>query len=512
MDILDYNEDSIFSNSLMEIPNLKEGLDLTLFPVKYYQIEANDNYKSQKIPICYDFIKFIGIGESKDPYLLLSAGDNHYPVKCKSQIINKYLRYSNYCDEFCTQDFIYFSSDLTKCKCNFFIKNEETKSEEENTEIVTRSIERYEVFANTYNTFNKLRVYHEKYNVHFRYFFFVLQSVLVSQIVYAFYINKKSDVSTKFILLFFSSLTLIFYFMQKNADFHWPSFLESIADVYPLASLIFLLINQERKEEVAYHAFLIIIHTIDCILKETRVSVFEIFLRVSCLVFTINLKYQSSNTAFKNLVLMKFLLELVSRILEFSVEESILTDFTIPAFIIFGRPREFSFLNNDLIFQLNYLKILPLFEHAKENWFIDVLSFNEAKNVVLMLGVFRYASVVMIVYWLCSPSKWWKFSDLLLGFKIGEIILMMFMVPFEIMHSFIQETQSIPKKVSIAIFTLSSMLSEIFLTFSFFKWFCVHLVAGVVLSYIVDQEDNDKLSADMYESDELDESDKEDND
>jgi hypothetical protein len=113
----------------------------------------------------------------------------HSILHCKGQDLSKFIRYASYCDEFCNEDFTYFSAELIKCKCDFFSyveklknkekllkinnfndntnkgnkdkanknSNEKDEEEEENgnkkkQECIHRNkIDRYEIFANSYD-------------------------------------------------------------------------------------------------------------------------------------------------------------------------------------------------------------------------------------------------------------------------------------------------------------------------------------------------------------------------
>ena len=119
-EILYNNEDSILNDAIHEITDIRNGIEMTLFPVKFYKALPLNNYSNQKDLLCYDSVKVLGIDKNNNDYLILSALNKNKIVYCNGYDVsmqynmNNFIRYSSYCDEFCAEDFIYFSIKLKK--------------------------------------------------------------------------------------------------------------------------------------------------------------------------------------------------------------------------------------------------------------------------------------------------------------------------------------------------------------------------------------------------------------
>jgi hypothetical protein len=190
--LLDNNEDSIFLEGIHEISDLRNGLEMSLFPVKFNKALPDTNYLEGKDLLCYDSIKMLGIDKYSNDYFIVSAMDKHKILLCdsldltKKNNMNNFIRYSSYCDEFCAEDFIYFSNDLIKCKCDFFSYVEDLKkntnfiNKNNDTEgcLYARRQDRYEIFANPSEIAEKLLKHEEQNKPYFRYYLHLMIRIM----------------------------------------------------------------------------------------------------------------------------------------------------------------------------------------------------------------------------------------------------------------------------------------------------------------------------------------------
>ena len=79
------------------------------------------------------------------------------------------------------------------------------------------------------------------------------------------------------------------------------------------------------------------------------------------------------------------------------VDKDLLTDLAVPCHILFGRPREFFFFNDHLLFQINYVKIKQNFNNLYGNWFLEAINFHKVKNMLIFLKALRYLFVLYIL-------------------------------------------------------------------------------------------------------------------
>jgi len=204
--LLENNEDSIFLEGIHEISDLRNGLEMSLFPVKFYKALSESNYSEDKELLCYDSIKMLGIDKNNNDYFIVSAMDKHKILYCdsidltKKNNMNNFIRYSSYCDEFCAEDFIYFSNDLIKCKCDFFSYIEDLKKntnfiiKNNDTEgcLYARRQDRYEIFANPSEIAEKLLKHEDQNKPHYRYYLHLMIILFTFQSLYAFYFTTKN--------------------------------------------------------------------------------------------------------------------------------------------------------------------------------------------------------------------------------------------------------------------------------------------------------------------------------
>ena len=147
---------------------------MSLFPVKFYKSIQESNYSYSKLLLCYDSIKTLGIDSNSDNFYIISAMDHHRILHCNSvyykkeqKTMNNFIKYTSYCEEFCSEDYVYFSNDLIKCKCEFYIFGnsnslnskgryvyENSGSEKEC--FYRRKFEAYEKFSHPYEMSEKL--------------------------------------------------------------------------------------------------------------------------------------------------------------------------------------------------------------------------------------------------------------------------------------------------------------------------------------------------------------------
>jgi hypothetical protein len=449
--ILENNEDSILLEGIHEITDLRKGLEMSLFPVKFFKSLPESNYSYQKDLLCFDSIKVLGIDKNNNDYYILSALDKHRIIFCDGYDINKkynlnnFIRYSSYCDEFCAEDFIYFSNDLSKCKCNFFTdvddlkknKNYITSGANSNeTEVLSgcfysRKLDRYEIFANPYELTEKLNKYEEQHKSHYRYYFNLFTIFFTFQILYVFYFTEKNNVFMKFTIIFYVIIVGSVYVSYRIKKTNFLTFeviiklCEIISDIYPILLLIFVSCNYSNSNsnlnsnyahdinftkqiyipnpdyDVLKLAFIILTNSFDQILKEIKVNelelVFRLFLIISSFIFKMTGSGAGVLEFFAVQVRIKNIFELICRFSLYLVEWNILTDFSVPLFIILGRSRD-SYINSDhVLFQANYLKLKPNFDKLYENWFMEALNFHKFKNMILFLKFVRYYFVIHLL-------------------------------------------------------------------------------------------------------------------
>jgi hypothetical protein len=191
-------------------------------------------------------------------------------------------------------------------------------------------------------------------------------------------------------------------------------------------------------------------------------------------------------------VVLKNIFEFISRLSLYFVENNILTDFTVPMFIILGRPGEFFMMNDHFLFQANYLKLKPNFDKIYENWFLEALNFHKFKNMILFLKFFRYFVIVMIISCFNAEYTPKKLINYFIDFKFKKIITFFINLSYHNLFNLNSKNgaNSGFDKIFMIPITISLYFSNVILTKDGFKIFLFHFLIGAVLVFLSDCKDN----------------------
>lgn len=524
--IVDNNEDSILTEGIHEITNLKKGFEISLFPVKFNKGLVEENYNEQKQLICYDNIKVLGIDKYNNDYFIISASDKHKIIYCggyesdTQTNLNNFIRYSSYCDEFCSEDYIYFSNDLIKCKCDFYNYVDDFKKNKNNLNNTDcfyygRKLDRYEIFANPYEITEKINKHDELNKPHYRYYLHLIAILFTCQVLYAFYFIRKNSLFIKITVIFYIILSILIYVPQRLIITYQESdfirIFEIISDLYPILLLICVacektitvkdckkdltnIINNKSNNgdsendnefEIIKISIIIFMNSLDHILRETRVNEFELTFRFITVLCTFTFNNNTYVDFFISNVRIKLIAELISRIFLYMVEKYKFDDIMLPLYIIAGRPRDNYITSDHLLFQSNYLKLKPFFEKFYENWFMEALNFHKLKNMILFLKFARYSFNILLL------SIIFKFKELnliiseLLKLNFRKALIECVTIAYKILFISMNFnfTSKLMKYFHIPIF-LALLFINVFLTKDSFKIFASHVIIGALVFWI----------------------------
>jgi hypothetical protein len=516
-EILYNNEDSILNDAIHEITDIRNGIEMTLFPVKFYKALPLNNYSNQKDLLCYDSVKVLGIDKNNNDYLILSALNKNKIVYCNGYDVsmqynmNNFIRYSSYCDEFCAEDFIYFSVDLIKCKCDFFSyvddlkKNKNFINANNSTDgcPYSRRLDRYEIFANPNEISEKMTKQDDQNKSYQRYYLHFIIILFTFQILYCFYFTTKNNIFIKFTIFFYISVAIIFYIPQRikyenltRIDF--GKIFELISDLYPIPILIFLSCDSSAKQyDILKLSYMILNNSLEYILRETKINEIELIFRFFLILFSILIKngldtWGATMTCFNLSVVLKNIFEFMSRFSLYLVENNILTDITVPIFIILGRPGEFFMMSDHLLFQANYLKLKPNFDKIYENWFLEALNFHKFKNIIIFLKFSRYYFIIMIIACFNKQHTPKKMLNYLVDFKFKKMITYFINLSYYNLFNLNSknDTNSVFNKIFMIPITISLYLCNVVLTKDGFKILCFHFIIGAFYVFLSDWKEH----------------------
>lgn len=402
--LLEYNQDSVLKEGLNAFPDVKNGLEVSFFPVKLYNAVSENNYLLQKDHLCYDSIKILGIDEKNNVFFVFIAGNQHRMFLCEGSDISKFIRYTSYCDEFCNEDFIYFSQELVKCRCNFAkYTNESLFNESSKANSYSNILDKYEYFANSHEITQKLYLSEVKNRSYIRYYFYILTCIFTLQLFYVFNYNYN-NFFIKCSVIFYKLLVVLLYIPERIKvleKFQLEIVFELISDLYPIFILMYK-INTAKVSEYTNHdisklAVIILLSCFECIFRESLTNEIELILRIFSVLITFILPEDKYLNFFFIITRLKLIFELFSRLNLFLVDRDLMTEFSVPCYILLGRHREFFHVNDHLLFQINYVKLKQYFNNLYGNWFLEALNFHKVKNMLIFLKIVRYFLVLSIL-------------------------------------------------------------------------------------------------------------------
>jgi len=560
--IMNNNEDSILSDAALEVTQIKDGFEISLFPVKFFKLGPEDNYLDPKEHLCYDSVKIIGLDANNNFYIVASASDEHNIMQhsilhCKGQDFSKFIRYSNYCDEFCNEDFMYFSSELVRCKCDFFsyvkklkkkdfseIKGKKKKKKSENAMkngtlndlndfeekenelnecMYSNKIDRYEIFANSYDLSKKALKNESKNKPYLKFYFHILIIIFTIQIFYTFYFQNNNDMFIKITVVSFTVLTITFYIAEKINDLYKIEIIfEVISDIYPICILIFqvieMLISNANVEnntilkknsngnsngngllngkvvnmsyEIMKISFLIILCSFDHILKETKSNLIGIIFRILLFGFLQFINWGDHSHFLLTNLKFKLIFEFFSRALIFFIDSSLFSNTAVPLFIILGRPRDTLPTHDLILFQNNYLRLKPYFEVLYENWFLEALNSHKLKNMLAFLQIVRYILLLGLLTLINSYTEYNRLIDNIASLKLDNIGLFYINVSYKNCYKiFLTIYKNFYIRVIHLPILFSLIYANIFVTRESMVLFMTHTFIGWITCYILNLDD-----------------------
>jgi hypothetical protein len=498
--LLDNNDDSILNAGIHEVTDIRNGLEISLFPVKFFKGLPEENYTQDIEHICYDSVKVLGIDKKNNDYLILTSMDIHRIVICndydveKTFNMNNFIRYSSYCDEFCSDDFIYFSSELIKCRCEFYSYLEDLKKNKnyyKNETIsecfVGRKLDKYEIFANSYEINSKLSKHNE--DAHYRYYFHLIVMMFNLQILYAVYFTTKNSIFIKFTNIFYIILVIMFY-LPKRINYQndiyslIPKLCEVVSDLYPIILMIYYScdLNYTNKQyDVLKLALVIFTNSFEFILKETKINEIELTLRFILIIFTFVMLTQGFLEFLIIHVRIRLISGFLSRLALYLVEHGYFTNISVPLVVIFGKPRDDYIYSDNLLFQTNYLRLNPFFEKLYENWFLEALNFHKFKDILLFLQILRYVYILFILTIVNQNKLFTKVRDYAMQFRFDRIATTLINIPYKNTMNIFYSQNDLVNYLHLPV-VISLIYSNLLVTKECLRFFVIHIVIGFVIS------------------------------
>lgn len=519
--ILDNNEDSILQNVIHEITNLQQGIEVSFYPVKFYR-KSEVNIKDDKMFLCYDSIKVLGFDKRNNLYFLITAGDYHEVIHCESHktILGNLIRYSTYCYELCNDDYIYYSNDLIKCKCddktdvpsanslmgsntNHYLIPDKSLNmpliiakPKQNEVKILSIINKYTYFAHQ-NELNKVKAQLEKKDISYLRFYFHSLSIIVSlQIVYVFCIREKANFFVKFNVIFYVFIIIILYiaFCIKSWCFEINFLLlkqisEVIGDIYPLFVLLYLSFLSNRhfssNEFNPYWSMMILnivmtLNSLDYVLKDIAINEIDLIFKGISIVLLMFIKNTEPYMyIFCLMFRMKMLLDLITRCSLFSIEKGVMLNISVPFFIIFGKNKDSYLYTSKLLFQSNYIKLFPYLHYLNGNWFMEALNFSKKNDIIILMQCIRYFILVYFAHCviLCD-SGLINFVSAISQLNLMRIIGWNVQIAFKL-------PLLTKKKISLLFFLF--MISEVLCTLDCMWIYLVHCGIGLLYKWLYEE-------------------------
>jgi len=493
--LIEYNQDSVLKEGINAFPDLKHGLEVSLFPVKLYNAVSESNYNINKDHLCYDSLKILGIDEKNNVFLLFIAGHQHRILQCEGYDISKYIRYTSFCDEFCNEDFIYFSQELVKCRCNFgkFTNNSSYNDNNNSSNLYTNILDKYENFANSHEITQKLYRAEVKNKSYMRYYFYLLTCIFTLQVLYV-YFYSYNNFFIKCSIIFYKMIVILIYIPERIKvleKFQSEIIFELISDLYPIFVLIFKIFKSKPEDrgvqDISKLTVMILFNCVDCILRESMTNEIELIIRFVSILVTFVYPEDQYLVFFFVITRLKMIFEFFSRLNLYLIDKDLFTEFSVPCYILFGRPREFFLFNDHLLFQINYVKMKQYFNNLYGNWFLEALNFHKVKNMIVFLKILRYYFILMIL------TIFNRFSDFKMGFEYMSTCKFDYLFSWAINLAFynckvIFTSNTFWINVLHLPIIISFLYSNVFLTKESIYIFIAHLSFGYVVYLLNDKK------------------------
>ena len=506
--ILNSNDDSIFQIGVKEITDIQKGIEMSIFPVKFYKKE-NHPYTNNYSFLCYDSIKVLGIDQNYNDYFLINAKNIYDIIHCDSYdaqrggyYINNLIRYSGYCDEFCREDFIYFSNDLIKCKCDFG-----------NTQ--SNMISSVDVKINRKNI---NAIYDEKMSqmlFDFSTLFNVIMMIFAMQILYLFFFfeNKKyffTKISIFFyqiVILTFISVNYLYHITHFSFSFDTFSFISKyFINIYPFIIISYSIIAQ-RKEQINVIAVTLFINSFhyvfvfDC-------SIDFLFNVLGLIGIYFFIRNYANKIKIKNYVKIyivyskiKISIDLISNLSLICIENNLLSNFFSGVFILISNPISHMNLHissNETFFKENLYSLISFFERKNisfsNNTIINIINVKNYNQLFFLFNIIRFELIIYMIFI-------YQTSNTGVLDVINSIVNLDF---FRIINNFIQITYLIIFKKTKIIW--SNLLFSLFIIHNVlivkesFVLFLIHLVLGFIIELLRNDNENKGMIRRVFSS------------
>lgn len=505
--LIEYNQDSVLKEGINAFPDLKHGLEVSLFPVKLYNAVSETNYNLNKDHLCYDSIKILGIDEKNNVFLLFIAGYQHRIFQCEGYDISKYIRYTSFCDEFCNEDFIYFSQELVKCRCNFgkFSNSSSYNDNNNSANLYTNILDKYENFANSHEITQKLYRAELKNKSYMRYYFYILTCIFTLQVFYV-YCYSYNNFFIKCSIIFYKMIVVLIYIPERIKvldKFQAEIFFELVSDLYPIFVLVFKIFVSKPEDrgvqDISKLTGIILLNCVDSILRESMTNEIELIIRFVSILITFVYPEDKYLIFFFVITRLKLIFEFFSRLNLYLIDKDLFTDFSVPCYILFGRPREFFIFNDHLLFQINYVKTKQYFNNLCGNWFLEALNFHKVKNMIVFLKMLRYYLVIMIL------TIFNRLEDIKMGFEYISTCKFDYLISWGINLAYnnckiIFTSNSLLINAIHLPIILSFLYSNVFLTKESMYIFIAHLSFGYIVYLLNDKKTKKNIRSRMVYS------------
>lgn len=523
-EIINNNDDSIFQVGVQEITDIQKGFEMSLFPVKFYKKEDNTVYTNNYSFLCYDSFKVLGIDNNYNDYFILSARSIYDIIHCDTydqkkglNYINNLIRYSEYCDEFCREDLIYFSNDLIKCKCDFGNMNLNNNI---GSSYSGNNYNEEKYISNVEMRINKKKDYGIGFNnkineilFDFSSLFHMIMILFSCQILYLFFFfEKKKYLFLKTTIFFYLGILLFFitvnYLCQIKflSPFSYETFViisKCFTSLYPVIIILFsVLIN--NKDAINLTSVTLLINSLNYFLIYDSPFIFLVHILFLGTIICFSLNYteeKNINNYVKIYIVsskIKLFIYLIQNLSLMFIEEKKFYNLFSGVFLILSNSEKnhhfiFSY---DSLFKLNYMNLISF--HKKKsitmngNVFINIINTRNFRGLFFLFNIIRYNILIYIIYIFEAKSNGiaYIFNAILNleFFKIAQFFLQMSLKIIKGNSSNISiKNKNFAQNMIFCIF----IIHQIFIAKECFYFFIIHFTLGFISYLLMNDTDSD---------------------
>lgn len=475
--IISNNDDSVLKQGLQEINELQKGFELSLFPAKFFKKSSSSTFNNSVDYLCYDSFKVLSVDKNYKNYFLLNAKNFYDIVHCEgmsSNLMNNFIKYSTYCDEFCKENYVYYSKILVKCKCEF--------GADKNVILKTSTPEK--------STARSPENRKASLGIELGYNFVIL--VFSSQLVYLFYFHSnEKNYFIKF-SIFFYLIFFFLFFVTENYAYVTTNFdrfrclIHNFSQAFPIFLLIYQIAIGDQHNIILILIFLSFnsfqyLLAFAHVKREKKILAKIIFLVFAKIYKNGKEDANSYLSAYQRIIWTKITLDLLLDTLLIMISNNFLTTFSSLLFIVLRTKNDFDdnlFLNN-----YNYLAKVVL----KKNSF----NFMTKLEFSFILNLLRYYTILYISYIITFKDFGVvKGIKCLLKFNFFKFFSFIFLMAFKLL--------SREKLYSSNLLFVLVLLGEVMVVKKCFVFFGIHFFLGFIAASLT-KKDTEKAKNIFYE-------------